>query len=208
MRTWVLILLVAFLPGIVAGGEKGCMTDPELMAEVAARYLVEQEYKAVACSYLYQDTIEPAPGMLLALARDVALKFQMQFSQYEKLRRARFQSLFGEKWDEAWRLDYRGKLLALNAKIPWLAPEICAEVKQTWEQMLFRDWTFVRGQLDVMIGNLRPTIRMCRVPNGQTPLVSTGETLIAPEPEQDPLKEGMGKPMDDGSAGATDGTGN
>jgi len=158
--------------------DKTCMTDPELMAEVAARYLVEQEYRAVVCAYLYKDTVEPAPGMLLALVRDVARKFQMQFADYHKLRQERFQRLFGDKWEQALRQDHWNKLRFLNADPPEMPPETCEKVKKEWESMLFRDWLFVRRHLDVMIEELRPTVRMCPLPKREVEPLEELEDLI------------------------------
>ena len=169
LLTWILI----GFSGIAWGQGKVCLTDPELMAEVAARYLVEQEYQAVVCAYLYKETIEPAPGMLLALVRDVGRKFQFQFTRYHKLRSERFRRLFGENWEQALALDHRNKLKKLNLETPRLEPETCEQVKKTWETMLYRDWVYLRKRMDPMAEELRTTVQMCPLQKRELPLAET-----------------------------------
>lgn len=157
------ILVGLLIPGLLAAAAPPCISDPELMAEAAARYLVEQEYRAVLCAYAHDGAVESEPGGFLQLARDIATKFDLQFSRYQELRRARFRRLFGERWELALRGDRLLKLWHLRRDIPRLEEEACAASRAAMETAFKRDWAALRQSLEPARAALRSRTRVCSI---------------------------------------------
>ncbi len=156
--------LAAFLLAFsmaISLADPACMGDPELMAEVAERYLVEQEYNAVTCSYLFKESVEKEPGDLLFLVRDIAKKFEGQFSRYRETRRRRFQRLFEQRWRQALALDREAKLKKLKANQTRLELKDCISMGDEWAIIFKGDWPHLKEKLDATIEKIRPDILMC-----------------------------------------------
>ncbi len=141
-----------------------CLTDPELMAEAAARHLVEQRYRALLCQTAHGAALQKEPGVLPALTRDVARKFEFQFSRYRELRKGRFQRIFGDGWERAMKGERILKLWRLRATIPHLEEQECGRWLRDTEKTFDGDWRSLRKNLDRRAEAMRPTMLMCPIP--------------------------------------------
>lgn len=160
MRTPALFLAAFLLAGPAAAAEPFCLSDRELMAEVAEGFLFEQGFKAAQCDALLAALPEPPKSRQADLHRAIAARFRAQFARHAKVREALYRRLYGKDWQLFMAKERKGKTrhLLLTLRLSE------AECRRHGVALLFRnsaEWDFIQRKLARTFAAARRQVPVC-----------------------------------------------
>jgi hypothetical protein len=143
-----------------AWGAPFCMSDAELMAEVATGFLFEQGFLAAQCDGRRKGKgARPEPS-LAALHRQVVKRFEVEFADHEARREALYRRLYGSEWQFFLVKERKGKIRHLLRTLH-VTDRMCQDLSAKLAERLGQTWPHIHEQLARTFAAARGRVPPC-----------------------------------------------
>ncbi|MCZ6843027.1 MAG: hypothetical protein O7G32_09375 [SAR324 cluster bacterium] len=157
-----LLLLPIFLLSASLGAAAPiCLSDKELLANVAMEYLFAQQAAAKICDELpRRESHLPSPRMM-ALHREIAGRYAASFAIYRETHRRTYQRLYGKSWELMLEAHRQRRERRMARTGPYSVPA-CLHLEQLLERRLAAGWPLIQAALDSAFDEARKLRPRCR----------------------------------------------
>jgi hypothetical protein len=156
-----LIPFLLLIPTVSWAAPEVCQTEQELLAGVAAGFLLTQQASAGMCDGRLADAPAEKIGPMGALVLEIQKKFRAEFLELAKARRAYYQRGHGNSWKEA--------LGNANGEAAWriineleMGEAECERLLTELEIRLNSPWDYIKARLDSTAKGKRGAVKLCK----------------------------------------------
>ena len=148
------------LQGAAVFGAPQCLSDLDLFADVAERFLFQQELSAIICDPVLVARGKKAKVAMLTLSRDIAEKYYAQFLRYAENREKRFRAEHGENWRLVMEAERKRDAEEFLRTLK-LGAGACATLRREIEIVFESDWAYIHSKIDFAFNEARPEVKRC-----------------------------------------------
>ena len=156
-----LTAVLRVVPAVVLAAPKTCMTEQELLAEVAMGFLFAQEITARVCDPLLAPPPGRRGGPTVRLQRKIEAKFPTEFVHHSRVRTKFFERAYQENWkEEMGRVNREYASVFLSN--PRLGKSECERLRTALEIRLDSPWAYIQAKLDYSAKHRRDRVNICK----------------------------------------------
>ena len=143
-----------------ARAQAQCLSDLDLFADVAERFLLQQELSAIICDPVLVARGKKAKVPMLTLSRDIVDKYYAQILSYAENREKRFRAEHGENWRLVMEAERKRDAEAFLRTLK-LGAGACATLRREIEIVFESDWEYIHAKIDFAFTEARPAVKRC-----------------------------------------------
>ena len=138
-----------------------CVTEQELLADVAMGFLFAQEISAQLCDPLLDPMAGRAGGPMVRLQRLIEAKFSAEFAHHSEIRAKYFKRLYEDNWEEKMARVIR-EYGAVFLSTLSLGKSECKRLLTELEIRLDSPWAYIQAKLDYSTKQSLKNVNLCK----------------------------------------------